>query len=83
VPIAKAIEYAKKLDYPAVLAYCASPEVARKIVNELWNGYHFEGELQVRQLDGGREFVHSEGDDGGFEVVRRGDRWLVVAFRDR
>jgi hypothetical protein len=27
LPIAKALEYVSKHDYPAVLAYCASPEM--------------------------------------------------------
>ena len=32
LPIAKAIEYAEQRDYPAVLGYCASAEIAHRLV---------------------------------------------------
>ena len=35
VPVAKAIEYAEKRDYPAVLGYCTSEDVARALVREI------------------------------------------------
>ncbi len=35
VPIAKAIEYAQKRDFPAVLGYCAFSDVARALVRDI------------------------------------------------
>lgn len=81
LPVAKAIEYAEKHDYPAVLAYCGSNAVARKIVRELANGYRFEDELEVKRLGPGRERVRSAySQERGFVVELRGDRWVVASF---
>jgi hypothetical protein len=35
LPVAKAIEYAQARDYPAVLAYCGSSDVARRMVRDV------------------------------------------------
>jgi len=80
VPIAKAIEYAEKRDYPAVLGYCASDAVARRMVREL---PPFVGpeDLRVIRIGDGKERVEF-GDSPAyrFDVDKRGDRWLVTAF---
>jgi hypothetical protein len=81
VPVAKAIEYAEKHDYPAVLAYCGSEQVARKIVRELPHGRGFDAGIEVLQLSAGRKRVRSGySNEPGFAVEKRGDRWLVVSY---
>jgi hypothetical protein len=81
LPVARAIEYAEKHDYPAVLAYCGSAAVARKIVRELANGYQFEYPLEVKRIGPGRERVRlADSGDPGFVVERRGDRWVVASL---
>jgi hypothetical protein len=81
LPVAKAIEFAEKHDYPAVLAYCASASVARKIVRELATGYGFDTEVEIKELGPGRERVRpAYSDVPGFVVEKRGDRWVVVSF---
>jgi len=82
LPIAKAIEYAEQRDYPAVLAYCASSEVARRLVRDV-PPFVFAGvDLQVTHTGNGRERVQL-GDESiyRFDVEKHSDRWLVVAFR--
>lgn len=79
LPIAKAIEYAQARDYPAVLAYCGSPDVAQRMVRDtppfVWAGT----ELQIKRT--GPQRRHVETPTAEFDVEKRGDRWLVVAFR--
>jgi hypothetical protein len=83
LPIAKAIEYAEKHDYPAVLAYCGSAAVARTMVRELANGYQFEYPLEVKRIGPGRERVRlADSGDRGFVVEQRGDRWVVASFSE-
>jgi len=76
LPIAKAIEYAEKRDYPAVRAYCASAKVAHRLIRE--NPPHAEAFLQTKRTGKGREHIEM----GGcfFDVEKRAGRWLVVAF---
>lgn len=83
LPIAKAIEHAQAHDYSAVLAYCASPDVARRIVEDIPPFVFGGAELDVTQVADLREKVEF-GDDEAlrFEVQKRGDRWLVVAFQE-
>jgi hypothetical protein len=81
VPVAKAIEYAERHDYPAVLAYCGSEQVARKIVRELPHGRGFDAGIEVLQLSSGRKRVRTgDSDEPGFVVEKRRDRWLVVSY---
>ncbi len=82
LPIAKAIEHAQAHEYSAVLAYCASPDVARRIVEDIPPFVFGGAELNVNRFADLRESVEF-GDDETlrFEVQKRGDRWLVVAFQ--
>jgi hypothetical protein len=81
VPIAKALEFAEKHDYPALRAYCASDEIARKIIRELANGYGFDTEVEVKRLGTARERVRpAYSDEPGFVVEKHGERWLVVSY---
>lgn len=77
LPIAKAIEYAEKRDYPAVLGYCDSGELARNMVRELPPSF-FAGDLQVTRKGDVKE--HVEMDGYRFDVRKRSGRWLVVDF---
>ena len=80
VPIAKAIEYAQRRDYPAVLGYCASGEVARRMVRDLPPSV-FAGDLRVTRAGKGKETV-AIGDPPSYrlDVEKFAGRWLVVAF---
>ena len=77
LPVAKAIEYAEQRDYPAVLAYCASGDVARRLVRDM-EPHFFAGDLKVTRTGDGRERVEME--STRFDVEKRAGRWLVVAF---
>ena len=78
IPVAKALEYAEAHDLPAVRAYCASDEVARKIMRE---GYGFGSQLEVVDLGQGPKRVRAAySNDRGFVVQKRGGRWLIVSF---
>ncbi|HEV2494792.1 MAG TPA: hypothetical protein VG204_17155 [Terriglobia bacterium] len=80
LPIAKAIEYAEQRDYPAVLGYCASNQVAHKLVQDV-PPFVFAGELRVTRTGKGKEHVEL-GDEPtyGFDVEKHADGWRVVAF---
>jgi hypothetical protein len=79
VPVAKAIEYAEKRDYEAVLGYCASAAIARRLVRDM--PPVFAGDVQVTHTGIEKERVEL-GDEPvyGFDVEKRGGRWLVVTF---
>ncbi len=76
VPIAKAIEYAEKRDYPAARAYCASDKVAHRLVRE--DPPHAEQFLQTKRTGKGTERI--EMGECFYDVEKRAGRWLVVAF---
>ena len=80
VPVAKAIEYAEKRDYPAVLGYCTSEDIARALVREIPPGVVAD-DLRVTRTNNGRERVEL-GDPPAyeFEVEKRPDRWVIVSF---
>jgi hypothetical protein len=81
LPIAKAIEYAEQRDYPAVLGYCASSQVAHRLVRDV-PPHVFAEDLRVTRTGNGKERVQLGYDPGyRFDVEKRTDRWLVVAFR--
>lgn len=80
VPIAKAIEYAQHRDYPAVLGYCASAQVARKLVRDV-PPYVFADDLRLTPTGKGKEHVEFGLDHTyRFDVEMLAGRWLVVAF---
>ncbi|MHB8502380.1 MAG: hypothetical protein ACYDCG_17405 [Candidatus Acidiferrales bacterium] len=81
LPVARAMEYGQAHDYPALLAYCASPEVARKILREVPPHVYAGPGLKISRISREKEKVEIGDDDVfDFEVERRGDRWLVIAF---
>jgi hypothetical protein len=80
-PVAKALEFAKSHDLPALRGYCASDVVAQKILRELPGGYGFDTELETLQLGGGRERVRpAYSGVPGFVVEKHGGRWMIVSF---
>ncbi len=80
LPIAKAIQYAQQRDYPAVLGYCASSRVARKLVRD-FPTHFFADDLRVTRKGNGKERVElGYGPTYRFDVEKRAGRWLVVAF---
>jgi len=82
VPIVKAIEHAVAHDYPATLAYCASADIARRLVRDVVP-YNFADDLRVTRTGEGREHVEFGFDvDYRFDVQKIGGRWVIVAFRD-
>jgi hypothetical protein len=82
LPIAKAIEHAQAHDYLAVLAYCGSPDVARRIIRDIPPFVFSGSELNVTRVDVGKERVEFDDDEAlKFEVQMRGDHWVVVGFR--
>jgi hypothetical protein len=80
VPIAKAIEHAMRHDYPAVLGYCASGEIARRLVRDMARDFFAEDlrvthpRPNVEHVEFGFEAPYS------FDVEKRGGRWMVTAF---
>jgi hypothetical protein len=82
LPIAKAIEYAQARDYPAVLAYCGSPDVARKMVANVPPFVFAGAEFKVERISELKKRVVM-GDDPAFrfDVEKRGGRWLVVSYQ--
>lgn len=79
VPIARALEYAAKREYPATLSYCASPSVAHRMVREVPDISAAENP-KVSRISTGKlkvEFVGS----CRFELVERRGRWLISAYR--
>jgi len=80
VPIAKAIEHAQAHEYAAVLAYCGSPGVASQMLRDVPPFLYSDASLKVTRIGDGKERVEL-GDSGvRFDVEKRGNRWLVVAF---
>lgn len=83
LPIAKAIEYAANRDYPAALAYCATPQIARRLVDDV-PPFVFAGDLRVKKLSSVEEQVFFDWDEGyEFVVAKHGDRWLIVGFTEK
>lgn len=79
LPIAKAIEFAEKHDYPATQAYCSSGDVARRMIRDLPTAVS-AGDLQVIRMGSGKERVLFGGPSLRFDVEKRNGRWLVAAF---
>jgi hypothetical protein len=83
LPIAKAIEYAEKRDYQAVLGYCSSEDIARRMVRDIPYFVFFGGDLQVTPKGEGKEHVElGFPNTYHFDLEKRDDRWLIVAFSE-
>jgi hypothetical protein len=79
LPLAKVSEYAEKHEAAELRAFCASDEVAKKLMAA--GGVYTEAaDPAVTVLEPGRERVVMGGGDV-VEVEERGGRWLVVGFR--
>lgn len=85
LPVAKAIAHAQARDYPAVLAYCASAGVARRIVTDVPPFVSAIEGLAVTRTAPLKERVEIGDLDQvlRFDVERRGQRWVVTAFQVR
>ena len=82
LPVAKAIEYAERRDYRALLGYCASIEIARIMVRD-FPPYVFADNLRVTRTGSGRERIElGYSPTYRFDVEKRAGRWLLVAFRE-
>jgi hypothetical protein len=82
LPITKAIEYAEKRDYEAVLGYCSSDDIARRMVRDIPMRV-FAGELLVTRKGEGKEHVEMEFPSHyRFDIEKRDGRWLIVAFSE-
>jgi hypothetical protein len=80
VPVAKAIEYAQERDFAAVRGYCASSEIADRLVREM-PPHFFAGEIQVNASGKGSERVElGDGPAYWLEVEERQGSWVVVDF---
>ena len=79
--VAQAFEYAQKRDYPAVLGYCASSSVARKMVRDITADFNIDTVVQVTRTGAGKKHVVL-GDEPAyhFDVEKRNGRWVVAAF---
>ena len=78
LPIAKIIEYARQRDYSAVLGYCASSKIARRLVRDFPPLYFGES---IRMTPTGKERERIELGSDHFDVENHGGRWVVVDFR--
>lgn len=82
VAIEKAIEYGQSHDYPALLAYCASPQVALTILKNVPPHVYAGASLKVSRVNRVRERVEVGDEDiFQFELEKRQGRWLLVSFR--
>jgi hypothetical protein len=80
LPIVKAIEYAEKHDFPAVRGYCASDDVARRIM-EVVPPFYFAGDLQVVRERPDRERVTmGSPNPDEFEIEKHESGWQIVKF---
>jgi hypothetical protein len=80
VPVAKAIEYAEKHDYPAVRAYCSNADIARRIVRDITPSYS-AGDLHItRKADGSEQIEMGSPGVDKFDVQKIVDQWLVTRY---
>lgn len=77
-PIAKAVEYAEKHDYPAVRAYCTSARVARRLVRNPYVGADSGASIQRKRTGKGKERI--EMGESYIDVEKHAGRWLVADF---
>ncbi|MFZ2021747.1 MAG: hypothetical protein ACLP00_28225 [Terracidiphilus sp.] len=77
--VAKVVQYADARDYEAVLAYSASPQVARKMVEEMPPGVAGNGSGEdYPPIRGDHQTIDIEGLH--FELEKHDGRWVVVRF---
>lgn len=84
LPVAKAIEYAERRDYAALLGYCDSAQVANVLIRDLPPDIFTGPEIHVTPA--GKRQARVELGDGPiyrFDVGERDGRWLVVAFESQ
>lgn len=80
VPVVKAIEYAQARDIAAARGYCASSEIADRLVREM-PPHFFAGEIQVNATGKNRERVElGDGPVYWLDVEERQGGWVVVGF---
>lgn len=80
VPIAKTVEYAQQHDYPAVLAYCTSSDIARRLVRDI-PPHIYADDLRLTQTGKGKEHVEFGSDRTyRFDMEMLAGRWLVAGF---
>jgi hypothetical protein len=80
VPVAKAIEYAQQRDIAAARGYCASLEIADRLVREM-PPHFFAVEIHVNATREGSERVElGDGPVVWLEVEERQGNWVVVDF---
>jgi hypothetical protein len=79
LPVAKALEYAEQRDYRAVLGYCTSSQLARRLVREA-PPHVFAEDVRVTRKGNRKERVELGDGVYRFDVERRSGRWLVVGF---
>lgn len=84
LPIARAIEYAEKRDFRAILGYCSSKDIADRMVRDLPQSV-YAGDLQVTGKGEGKEHVDLEYSPNTyyhFDIEKRDGHWLIVAFSE-
>lgn len=80
LPVARALEYAEKRDYAAVLGYCSSARVARKLVQVIPPEFQAE-EIKVMRMGPGKELITTDLDQSTrFIVQKRAEGWQVTDF---
>ena len=80
VPVAKVIQYAEARDYPAVLAYCGSAEVARLLLRDI-PVFIYADDLHVTRTGATKERVELGSlRSFRFDIEKKRGRWLVTAF---
>ncbi len=80
VPIARALEHAAEREYPATLAYCASPSVAHKLVREVPGIDNTENPKVTRK---GNSRLRVEFDSIDFDLEKLGNRWVIAAYHEK
>lgn len=79
LPVAKAIEYAEQRDFRALLGYCASSQIAHRLIRDV-PPHIFAEEIRVIPTGKGKQRVELREGTYRFDVEKRAGRWLVVAF---
>jgi len=80
VPVARAIEYAQARDSAAARGYCASSEIADRLVREM-PPYFYTGEIQLNATGKGKERVElGDGPVYWLDVEELQGSWVVVDF---